>query len=37
MKAIKNSTLNVIALTLWAVCAWTYAIGIFALLIILAA
>lgn len=37
MKAIKNSTLNVIALTFWAVCAWAYALGIFALLIILAA
>ena len=37
MKATRVNTLEIVALALWAVCAWAYALGIFALLIILAA
>ena len=37
MKAIRVSTLDTIALTLWALRAWAWAICAFALLIILAA
>lgn len=36
MKATRVNTLEVIAITLWAACAWAFAGGIFALLIILA-
>ena len=37
MKAIKNTAMNVLALTLWAAGAWACAFAVFALLIILAA
>lgn len=36
MKATRVNTLEVIAVTLWAACAWALALGIFALLIVLA-
>ena len=37
MKATRVNTLEIVAITLWATCAWALAGGIFALLIILAA